>query len=154
LNETRHSRDCKICNHARREEIETAFVDWQPAARIARDFRLGSRQSLSRHARACGLLPKRNQNVAAALATIIERGARARVSAGVAVRAIEVLTKINSRGQWIERRETVNLNELFDRMSRDEMIAYAETGSLPAWFEQTIGGRPLVRATGESEAFV
>jgi hypothetical protein len=148
----RHERDCKICAHPQREEIETAFVEWQPTTRIARDYGLGSRQSLYRHARACGLIPKRNQNVAAALADIIERGARAPVSAAVAVQAIVALSKINSRGQWIERRETVNLNDLFDRMTRDEMLRYAETGSLPEWFEETIGGRPLVRATEESES--
>lgn len=147
----RHSRECRICNHPRREEIETAFVEWQPMARIARDYHLGSRQSLCRHARACALIAKRNQNIAAALAAIIERGARAPVSAAVAVQAIVALSKINSRGRWTDRSETLNLNKLFDRMTREEMLVYAETGSLPAWFENTMGGRPLLPATAESE---
>jgi hypothetical protein len=146
---SRHERECKICRHPRREEIEIAFVEWQPTTRIARDYGLGSRQSLCRHARACGLIA---QNVASALAAIIERGARARVSAAVAVQAIVALSKINSRGQWIDRSETVNLNELFNRMSRDEMLHYAETGLLPSWFEETIGGRPIIQAAGDNEA--
>jgi hypothetical protein len=144
---SRHSRDCKVCSHAAREEIELAFVDWQPTSRIARDFHLGSRQSLSRHAQACGLIPKRNANIAAALSSIVERGMRARVSSRVAVQAIAVLAKINGRGRWIERRETLDLNQLFERMSQAEMLAYAERGQLPAWFEQTIAGRTGERST-------
>jgi hypothetical protein len=47
--------------------------------------------------------------------------------------------KINANGQWVERSETVNLNELFDRMTREEMDAYAKDGTLPAWFEHVVG---------------
>ena len=43
---------------------------------------------------------------------------------------------INASGQWVERSEHVNLNELFERMSREEMEAYAKDGLLP----------PMVRA--------
>ncbi|PYX33732.1 MAG: hypothetical protein DMG80_05035 [Acidobacteria bacterium] len=32
--------------------------------------------------------------------------------------------KINASGQWVERSECVNLNELFNRMSIEEMDAY------------------------------
>jgi hypothetical protein len=142
----RHERDCKICRHPDREAIELEFCDWQPLSRLAKDFRLGSRQSLSRHASACGLIPKRNANIAAALSSIVERGMRARVSSRVAVQAIAVLAKINSRGRWIERHETLDLNQLFERMSQAEMLAYAEPGTLPAWFEQTIAGRTLERS--------
>ena len=74
----RHGRNCKICRHPDRVEIETAFLDWQPATRITKDFRLGSRQSLTRHAQACGLIPKRLANIQAALSSIVERGMRAR----------------------------------------------------------------------------
>jgi hypothetical protein len=35
--------------------------------------------------------------------------------------------------------EHVNLNELFERMSREEMEAYAKDGLLPPWFEQAVG---------------
>lgn len=148
----RHERDCKVCRHPDRAEIETAFVDWQAPTRIVKDFSLGSRKSLSRHAQACGLIPKRNQNIQAALASIIERSARARVSSRVAVQAIVALSKINSRGHWIERHETLDLNQLFERMSQAEMLAYAERGELPQWFEQAVGERPLGRSTRSLEA--
>jgi hypothetical protein len=38
---------------------------------------------------------------------------------------------------------TVSLNQLFDRMSTQELEAYAQTGTLPAWFRATVS------ATGE-----
>ncbi len=37
------------------------------------------------------------------------------------------------------RSEHVNLNELFDRMTHDELETYAKDGTLPAWFEHTVG---------------
>ncbi len=37
-------------------------------------------------------------------------------------------------GQRVERRETVDLNKLFDRMTPDELDGYARNGTLPKWF--------------------
>ncbi len=37
-------------------------------------------------------------------------------------------------GKWIERTESVNLTELFDKMSTPELEEYARSGKLPAWF--------------------
>jgi hypothetical protein len=98
------------------------------------------------------LIPKRLANIQAALSSIVERGMRARVSSRVVVQAIAVLAKINGRGRWIERHETLDLNQLFERMSQAEMLAYAERGTLPAWFEQTIASRTLERSTPELES--
>jgi len=50
------------------------------------------------------------------------------------VAAVGAYARINALGQWVERRETLNLNELFDRMTRDELDAYARDGTLPGWF--------------------
>jgi hypothetical protein len=55
------------------------------------------------------------------------------------VSAVAAYAKINARGQWVERSEHVNLNDLFDRMTQDELEAYAKDGTLPAWFEHTVG---------------
>jgi hypothetical protein len=33
----------------------------------------------------------------------------------------------------------VNLNELFDRMTTQELEAYAKDGILPSWFEAIVG---------------
>ncbi|MGA7314991.1 MAG: hypothetical protein WBX22_13550 [Silvibacterium sp.] len=42
--------------------------------------------------------------------------------------------KINAAGEWIDRTKTVSLNQLFDRMSTQDLEAYAQTGTLPGWF--------------------
>jgi len=56
------------------------------------------------------------------------------VNAAAVVSAVQAYAKINAQGQWIDRSETVNINELFDRMTRDELEAYARDGTLPKWF--------------------
>ena len=55
------------------------------------------------------------------------------------VAAVQAYSKINAAGQWIERTEKVSLNDLFDRMSTQELEAYAQTGTLPEWFKATVG---------------
>ena len=56
--------------------------------------------------------------------------------------AVAAYAKINASGQWVERSEHINLNELFDRMTRDEMETYAREGMLPEWFKHTVGATP------------
>ena len=51
------------------------------------------------------------------------------------VAAVQAYTKINAAGQWVDRSEHVNLNELFDRMTQQELESYARDGSLPQWFK-------------------
>jgi hypothetical protein len=53
------------------------------------------------------------------------------------VAAVQAYAKINAAGQWIDRTETVNLHELFDRMSEAELETYVRDGTLPDWFPQT-----------------
>ena len=53
--------------------------------------------------------------------------------------AIGAYAKINSAGEWIDRTQTVSLNDLFDRMSTQELEAYAQTWALPEWFRATAG---------------
>jgi hypothetical protein len=59
--------------------------------------------------------------------------------------------KINANGQWVDRSECINLNELFERMTREEMEAYAREGSLPAWFQQAVGATNLNSHRGPSD---
>jgi hypothetical protein len=72
------------------------------------------------------------------LGRIIEQAGDVEVSATAVVSAVAAYAKINAKGQWVERSEHINLNELFERMTRDEVVAYAENGTLPAWFEHTL----------------
>ena len=37
-NRGRHERQCRICTHARRADIEEAFVNWVSSARIAKQY--------------------------------------------------------------------------------------------------------------------
>jgi hypothetical protein len=47
---------------------------------------------------------------------------------------------------------TLDLNQLFERMSQAEMLAYAERGELPQTFETAMAGRPALRAAEETES--
>jgi hypothetical protein len=134
----RHAFHCSICTHASREEIEIEFVNWSSPARIAKEFRV-SRDSVYRHAHALSLFEKRRRNVRVALERIIENAGEVAVGAAAVVSAVAAYAKINASGQWIERTEQVSLNQLFDRMTREEMEAYARDGRLPAWFDRAVG---------------
>ena len=135
----RHQRVCSVCSHQLREEIEAAFIGWRSPAAIAEDYGLADRASVYRHAHALGLFPKRQRNIRAALERIIERADSVDVTASAVVAAIGAYAKINAAGEWIDRTETVSLNDLFDRMSTQELDAYAQSGTLPGWFKGTVG---------------
>jgi hypothetical protein len=61
------------------------------------------------------------------------------VTASAVVAAVQAYAKINVAGEWIDRTETVSLNDLFDRMSTEELEVYAQSGALPEWFRATVG---------------
>jgi hypothetical protein len=138
VNLGRHTAECKICSHPRRDEIEREFVNWRSPASIARQYKLTNRASIYRHAHALGLFSKRQRNVRAALEKIIEHAGDVDVNAAAVVSAVTAYARINSRGEMIERTETVNLNSLFERMSAEELDRYARDGSLPDWFETVV----------------
>jgi hypothetical protein len=138
----RHEKSCTICKHPQREEIERDFVGWRSPSEIAKTYRLSDRSTVYRHAHAFGLFAKRRRNVRAALERIIEKAGEVEVTASAVVAAVQAYSKINAEGQWIDRSETVNLHELFERMTQDELEAYARDGKLPAWFPQAVTATP------------
>ena len=138
VNLGRHEHSCTICAHPERQEIEGEFCEWKSASEIAREHRLGDRRAIYPHAHAVGLFWKRDRNLRAALARIIEKAGSVRVNGATVVAAVQAYAKINAAGQWVERSEHINLNELFDRMTRDELERYATKGELPEWFRQVI----------------
>ena len=138
----RHRRNCSICNHQQCEEINNAFVAWRSPASIAEEFGLGDRASVYRHAHALGLFTKRQRNVRAALERIIEKAGDVDVTASAVVAAVQAYAKINAAGEWIERRETVTMSELFDKMTTQELEEYAQSGTLPRWFKAAVGATP------------
>ena len=131
----RHQRNCSVCAHAQREEIEADFIAWRSPATIATEYALADRTSVYRHAHATGLFEKRKRNIRAALERIIEKAGEVDVTASAVVSAVQAYSKINAAGQWIDRTEQVSLNDLFDRMSTAELEEYAQSGTLPKWFE-------------------
>jgi len=134
----RHATHCKICSHAEREQIEQDFVNWASASRIATRYSV-SANGLYRHAHALDLMEKRRRNVRAALEKIIEQAGEVEVNAAAVVQAVGAYARINARGELVERRETIDLNQLFNRMSTEELESYANSGTLPPWFEATVG---------------
>jgi hypothetical protein len=124
--------------HPRRVEIEQEWVAWGNTSRIAKQYRL-SRDSLYRPAHAMDLFAKRQRNIRKALERIIEQAETVDVNASAVVAAIQAFAKINNSGQWVDHVQGTNMNELFDRMTREEMDAYARDGSLPEWFSTAIG---------------
>jgi hypothetical protein len=140
VNLGRHQRQCTVCQHEQREEIEAAFVAWRSPASLVEEFGFADRTSIYRHAHAVGLFAKRQRNIRAALERIIEKAGEVDVTASAVVSAIQAYTKINAAGQWIDRSEQLNLNDLFDRMSTRELEEYAQNGTLPGWFEAATAG--------------
>ena len=139
VNLGRHAAACKVCSHPQREEIERDFIDWESPASIAKRYGLRDRSSVYRHAHALGLFSKRARNVRAALEKIIEKAGEVEVSATAVVSAVSAYARINTAGQWVERSERIDLNELFNRMSSLELEEYARDGKLPDWFTSITG---------------
>jgi hypothetical protein len=132
----RHSQNCTVCRHRDRVQIEQDFVAWRSQSEIAREYKLGSRQVVWRHARALGLVKKRNASIRGALCDFIERSSKVRPTAAAFVAACATLSRLDREGRDVARVETVGgTDDLFHRMTRKEMLFYAERGELPEWFK-------------------
>ena len=96
-------------------------------------------------------MDKRRHNIRAALERIIEKADAVDVNAAAVVSAISTYARINARGEFVERTETVNLNALFERMSTAELERYARDGELPAWFKGVVGAAASHDSEGEND---
>src|SRR6266576_1916327 len=150
VNQGRHEAQCSICKHTQREEIEQDFLTWKSPDKIAETFEI-CRDSIYRHARAFDLLEPRRRNVRFALERIIERAGDVEVNANAVVSAVATYSKLNGSGQWIDRRETIDLNDMFARMTEEEMRRYASKGELPTWFTSVVGATETNSQRGHNE---
>jgi hypothetical protein len=96
-------------------------------------------------------MEKRRRNIRAALERIIEKAGEVDVNPSAVVGAVSAYARINSRGKWVERSETVNLAEMFQRLSAAELDEYAKTGNLPDWFK-TASGATVADSQGTANA--
>lgn len=154
ISEERHISHCRICQHPRREEIEVEFLRWRSPAQIAKEFHLGSRQTVFRHARAFALFQKRAADIRSIFVAVIEQGMtpRMKVSAASVVAAAVALSKLDATGKTIERFERVGrYSEFLDdpRWTVGEMEAFARDGTLPRWYTEDRDTR--VREMGPGE---
>jgi hypothetical protein len=147
----RHKRNCGICASEQCEEIERDFINWTGATAIAKEYGLADRTTVYRHAHAFGLFAKRQRNIRAALEKIIEQAGEVEVTSAAVVAAVQAYAKINAQGQWIDRSEHVNLNELFERMSSEELETYAREGALPKWFSQAVSATGFDSQVGKND---
>jgi hypothetical protein len=97
-----HARQCTICNHPQREEIENQFIYWGHPGSIVKHFGLNHRSILYRHARALQLYEARSRKLRSALEHIIERAAITKVTADSIVRAVQTYAHIDPQGKWEE----------------------------------------------------
>lgn len=118
----RHEYQCSVCAHAERKESEEAFVNWFAPGRIAKRYGV-SRDAIYRHAHALNLMELRRRNVRAALEKIIEHACDVKTNAAAVVSAVSAYARINSRGELVERTQSVNLNQLFNKMTAAELEA-------------------------------
>ena len=81
-----------------------------------------------------GLVERRYCELRAALGRIIERAGDVPATAWSVVAAVRACAKINAQGKWLEREETSRTRELLDGMTREELLAYAQDGTIPEWF--------------------
>ncbi len=98
----RHERLCSICRHPDREAIEEAFLQWQRACDIFREFKLPSRTSVYRHAHAVGLFEQRARAMRHVLENIMEESSACAPSADSIIRAVRAYSCLDDRGRWIE----------------------------------------------------
>jgi hypothetical protein len=137
----RHESQCRICAHARREQIEEEWMNWGNTTLIAERNGV-SRDGIYRHAHALGLSDKRRRNVLMAAEKMIERVDTIPISSSAILSAIRIVAKINSEEQEEDPARGMDPKELFQRMRQDERLAFASDGSLPAWFTKATPGDP------------
>lgn len=106
----RHQRKCRICNHEHRQAIESRFLFWESAHSIVKEFGLGHRSLLYRHASATGLLAQRRENFTSVLDSMVEQCESAPVTASSILRAIRAYSCLKAHGRWVDppKRRTVS----------------------------------------------
>lgn len=158
----RHTRKCAVCNHAQRDDIEDDFLQWDEPVAIVDEYELPSRSSLFRHAKATGLLARRNQNLRGVAERIMEFVSSSDVSGNTVLRAMRIYASITEDGQWREpaKRSVVTHIHKFEqrdiqtdaslsRIAPEPQLAQAENKALTIPLDEILIGTPK-SSRGES----
>lgn len=97
-----HQIKCAICNHPDRDAIEEAFLDWTRPGELARQFKLGHRTVVYRHAHALGLFKKRAHNARFALGLLMEQSSIIKPTGNEIIRAVRAFSCIDEYGKWTD----------------------------------------------------
>jgi len=97
-----HQIKCAICNHPDRDAIEEAFLDWVRPGELAREFNLGHRTVVYRHAHALGLFKKRAHNARFALGLLLEQSDVVKPTGNEIIRAVRAFSCIDEYGKWTD----------------------------------------------------
>jgi hypothetical protein len=121
-----HQRKCRICTHEHRRAIESRFLFWESAYSIVKEFGLGHRSLLYRHATATGLLHQRRENFTSVLDSMVEQCESAPVTAASILRAIRAYSCLKAHGRWVDppKRRTVSR---VDKSSKTPPISNRDT---------------------------
>jgi hypothetical protein len=97
-----HQIKCAICNHPDRDAIEEAFLDWTRPGDLVREFELGHRTVVYRHAHALGLFKKRAHNARFALGLLLEQSDVVKPTGNEIIRAVRAFSCIDEYGKWTD----------------------------------------------------
>lgn len=130
-----HKEWCPVCQHAEIKTIKEMFERWISPNRIGRLFNM--RASYIRyHADIFGWTKRRAESLKTRLERILEDEYTAPLSAAHVIQAAQLYAQLNEQGKMSPQQvHLTNMNELFERMTKEELLAYAEQGTLPAWFK-------------------
>jgi hypothetical protein len=123
-----------VCRHEKRGEIESASLLGAVRRQLTEEYGLADRSSVYRHAHALGLFESDSGTCGPRLSASSKRRESVDVTAAAVVSAVQAYSKINAAGEWIDRTETVSMNDLFDRMSSQELEHTHRAGICRAGF--------------------
>jgi hypothetical protein len=130
-----HQIKCAICNHPDRDAIEEAFLDWVRPGELAREFNLGHRTVVYRHAHALGLFKKRAHNARFALGLLLEQSDVVKPTGNEIIRAVRAFSCIDEYGKWTDpprRLIVTHLDAKGAEISPDKLDPDWKTGRHPS----------------------
>ena len=105
-----HQRNCSICRHPDRAEIEDEFLRWHMPEQIAEDYKISDRSCVYRHAHALGLVALRKRNLRFVLENILERVDEVQLTADSVIRAVQAYARVTDAGDWVEPTRCVHVS--------------------------------------------